>query len=124
MEQAYDSVTFEDSIKDTFPFVESTILKLDNNLAWWKKNYEKIEQLIAEKARDISSNPITIRTKLIIYNGPDENVKTVTWSGPALEFSFLETSSSFVRSVKKSIGNTWGGHKLITSENRLVILFE
>jgi hypothetical protein len=124
METKYDTVTFQNSIKDTFPFIESAIVKLDNNLSWWKKNFEEFEKLLANEITRASKKYIDVDTKLIIYNGPDENVETVTWSGPAIEFTLIETSDSFVREVKEGIGNTWKGHKLITSGNRLIVLFE
>jgi len=125
MKKEYGTITFSNSIKDTFPYIESAIFVLDNNLNWWKKNYELLEEKIANIARGIADKPITIITLFTIYNGPDEKVESVKWTGPAIEFTFLETSSEFPKKVKKQLGeNTWEGHKLITEDNKLIILFE
>jgi len=125
MKKEYGSITFTNSIKDTFPYIESAIIILDNNLNWWKKNYEILENKIANICRGIANKPITILTRFTIYSGADENVKSVKWNGPAIEFTFLETSFDFVEKVKQELGkNTWEGHKLIVEDNKLFILIE
>jgi hypothetical protein len=124
MEKKYESVTFLNSIKDTFPYVESAIIVLDNNLNWWKKNYEVLEQQLSNAVRGIAKTPVEIRARFTVYSGPDENVKTVTWNGPAIEFTFFEQSPMLVEKVKNTLGNTWEGHKLITDDNKLIVLFE
>jgi len=125
MEKEYGTITFLNSIKDTFPFIESAIIILDNNLNWWKKNYKLLEEKIANISRGIANKPMTIRTRFTIYSGNDENVKSVKWNGPAIEFTFIETSSNFALDVKKQLGeNTWEGHKMITEDNKLFILIE
>ncbi len=124
MEKEYGTVTFLNSIEDTFPYIESTVMILDNNFNWWKKNYEKLESLIANEARGFSDKNVEIETRFIIYNGQDENVEMVKWSGPAIEFTFVESSSSLIDDIKKSIGNIWEGHKVITYENRLIVMIE
>ncbi len=125
MEKEYGTVTFLNSIKDTFPYIESAILVLDNNFNWWKKNYEVLEKLVANIARGIAEKPVQIRTRFTVYSGPDENVEAVKWSGPAIELTFFENSPEFVKKIKEQLGgNTWEGHKLITEDNKLIILFE
>lgn len=124
MEKQYDSVKFLNSIKDTFPYVESAIIVLDNNLNWWKKNYELLEQKLSNIARGLAKTPVEIRTRFTVYSGPDENVEAVTWNGPAIEFTFFEQSPVFVEKVKNQLGNTWEGHKVLTDDNKLFILFE
>jgi hypothetical protein len=125
MEKEYGTITFLNSIKDTFPFIESTIIVLDNNFNWWKKNYEILEEKLANISSGIADKPIEILTRFTIYNGEDENVKAVKWNGPAIEFTFLETSSEFAIKVKNQLGkSTWEGHKLITEDNKLFILIE
>ena len=124
MEKEFGIVTFKNSIQDTFPYVEAAIVILDNNLNWWKQNFGKLEELIANEAAGIADNPVNIRTRFTVYSGPDEAVDTVIWSGPAIEFTFIEKSSDFVRQLKNSIGNTWEGHRLITDDNKLITLFE
>lgn len=124
MEKDYGSIKFENSIKDTFPYIESIILILDNNLAWWKKNYEDLEKEIANAAAKYSSRPIDVIIKLIIYQGPDEDVESVTWNSPAIEFDFIEAPSTLPKDIKQELGDIWDGHKLITDDNKLIILFE
>ena len=124
MEKKYNTVTFLNSIKDTFPYIESTIMILDNNLHWWKLNNEVLEKKIANVAAGIANKPVKIEVRFMVYNGPDENVESVKWSGPALEFTFVEKSTDFVKDIKDEIGNTWEGHKLIIDDNKLIIMFE
>lgn len=124
MEKKLETVTFLNTIKDTFPYVESTIIILDNKLGWWKKNGELFEQELANEIRGLASTPIDVRTRLIIYSGPEQQVQAVQRIGPALEFTLQEVSSEFVLKVKNKIGNTWNGHRLITDENKLIVMFE
>jgi len=124
MENKIGSTTFKTSVNDTFPYIESTIIKLDNNLEWWKKNYKELEELVANEVNGIISKPIEIKIRFIIYNGPDENVYNVEWNGPAIEFLFMETSDRFALKVKNKIGTNWKGRRLVTDENKLIILFE
>lgn len=124
MEKEYGSVTFLNSVKDTFPYIESAIMILDNNLNWWKSNYKILEELIANEVRGAASSPLKINVRFIIYNGPDENVQYVKWSGPAIEFTIVEGSLQIVDKVKKSLGNLWEGHKVLTDENKIIIMFE
>jgi len=123
MEKKYGSATFLNSIKDTFPYIESAIMIMDNNFNWWKSNYELLEGKIANEARGVADSPVKISTRFIIYSGPDENVDAVKWSGPAMEFSFVE-DPLIADKVKKSIGNLWEGHKVLTEDNKLIIMFE
>jgi hypothetical protein len=124
MEKEYGTVTYLNSIKDTFPYIESAIVVLDNNLRWWKNNYEVLEQQLANEIRGIADEPIKIRTRFTVYSGPDEAVQTVVWSGPAIEFTLLEASPMLVKKVQQKLGNNWNGHRVITDENKLIILFE
>lgn len=124
MKKRIGATTFNNTIKDTFPYIESAIVVLDNNLRWWKNNYQELENLIANEANGIASEPVQVVTRFTVYTGPDETVESVTWSGPAIEFTFIEKSSKFVRDLKNSIGNTWEGHRLITDENKLYVLIQ
>lgn len=125
MEKDFGTSVFLNSISDTFPYIESAIMILDNNLNWWKKNYSVLEQKIANIIGKISDETVNVRIRFTVYSGPDENVKSVKWSGPAIEFTFIETSDEFARKVKDELGqNTWEGHKLIVEDNNLYILIE
>jgi hypothetical protein len=124
MKKEIGSVTFKNSIEDTFPYIESATIILDNNLPWWKKNYEDLEKEIANATSKFSSRSVDVLTKLIIYNGPDESVESVTWSSPAIEFTFIEAPSTLPKDIKKELEDTWNDHKLIASDNKLIILFE
>jgi len=124
MEKEYGTVTFLNSIKDTFPYVESAIVVLDNNLRWWKNNYQVLEQKLANEAAGVAKEPVNIRTRFTVYSGPDEAVESVRWSGPAIEFTFLEKSPNFVKEVQQKLGNNWEGHRTITDDNKLIVLFE
>lgn len=124
MEKQIGSVIYNDSIKDTFPFIESTIIKLDNNLGWWQKNYEILEDKMANIVSGVVDSPVNIRTRFTIYNGTDDSVETVEWNGPALEFTFIETSPSVIEKVKNKLGGNWEGHRILTEENKLYVLFE
>lgn len=124
MKKEYGTVTFLNSIKDTFPYIESAIVVLDNNLRWWKNNYEVLEQKLANEIRGIANEPLEIRTRFTIYNGPDEVVKSVIWSGPAIEFTLLDVSPITVKKVQESIGNNWEGHRVITDDDKLYVLFQ
>ena len=124
MKKLIGSTTFTNSIKDTFPFIESAIVVLDNNLSWWRKNYEDLEEEIANEANGLADQPVNIITRFTVYSGPDENVESVKWNGPAIEFTFIEKSPNFVRDVKNAIGNNWKGHRLITDDNKLIVMFE
>ena len=123
MEKEFSTVILLNSIKDTFPYIENTILILDNKLNWWKKNYKEFEQLLSNKIAAETSTNINIRTKFIIYNGPDE-IETVEWSGPALEFTVEETSSIIVEKIINDIGNSWEGHRVISNDNKIIVMFE
>jgi hypothetical protein len=112
------------TIEDTFPLIEKSILVLDKYLPWWKNNYKSFENLINNKISKLTEDIIDIKINFIFYSGPDDYVKSVTLNSPAFEFVFLETSSTFVKELKKSIGKTWEGRRLITDENKLIILFE
>jgi len=124
MKKRMGSSTFINSVKDTFPYIESAIVVLDNNLSWWKKNYESLEETIANEASGLAENPTEIKVRFTVYSGPDENVESVTWNGPAIELTFIEKSDKFVRDLKNRLGTSWEGHRLITDENKLIILFE
>jgi len=124
MEKEYGTVTLLNSIKDTFPYVESAIMILDNNFNWWKANYETFEEVLANEVRGVAKEPVQIRVRFTVYSGPDENVQVVKWNGPAIEFTFIETSPDVVLKIKNNIGNTWEGHKLMTEDNKLFVLFE
>lgn len=126
MEKEYfNTVTFINSIQDTFPYIESAILILDNRLNWWKKNHDILEKKIANIVSGLSDKSISIKTRFTIYSGTDENVKSVKWTGPAIEFVFLETSNEFSNNVKKQLGGkTWEGHKMISEDNKLYIMIE
>ena len=124
MKKRIGATTFTNSIKDTFPFIESAIVILDNNLSQWRKNYEKLEELIANEANGLADKPVNVVTRFTVYSGPDENVESVTWNGPAIEFTFVEKSPGFVRDVKNAIGPNWEGHRLITDDNKLIVMFE
>ena len=117
-------INFINSIKDTFPYVESAIVILDNNLTWWKKNFKKLEEDIANVAAKFSDRELDVRIRFTMYHGPDENVESVTWNGPAIEFDFVEGSTTLPSDIKNELGNTWNGHKLITDDNKLIALFE
>lgn len=124
MQKEYGSVKFLSSIKDTFPYVESAIYILDNNLNWWKQNSQILEEIIANEARGIANSNVEIVTRFTIYSGTDDVVKSVKWTGPAIEFNFIETSNDFVNKIKESIGTTWQGHRVLTEDNKLYIMFE
>jgi hypothetical protein len=125
MEKNFGTVTFTNSIADTFPYIESAIFVLDNNLNWWKKNYKVLEEKIANIIRGVADTDTKVLVRFIIYNGPDEIVKSVTWNGPAIEFTFLETSDKFAKKVCEQLGEkTWEGHKIITENNKLYVLIE
>ena len=120
-----NTVNFISSIKDTFPYIESTIIKLDNNYDWWKKNAIKLEDELSNEIRAIADSPITINTKLIIYNGKDDDVQAVRWSAPAIQFTFPEVSLDFMKKLKSKLGgNTWNGHNTFIEDNNLIVLFE
>ena len=125
MEKEYGSVTYLNSIQDTFPYIESAIIILDNNLNWWKKNYKVLEEKISNIANGLINKPTKVNIRFTIYNGQDDNVQSVKWTGPAIEFTFLETSDQFANDVKTKLGgNTWEGHKLISENNTLYVLIE
>jgi len=119
-----NSENYLNSINDTFPFIEKSILVLDKYLPWWKNNYKSLEALINNKISKLTENEIDIKINFIFYSGPDDYVKSVSLNCPAFEFVFLETTSTLVKEIKKSIGKTWEGRRLITDENKLIILFE
>ena len=125
MEKDFGIITFLNSIQDTFPYIESAILVLDNKLNWWKKNYKTLEEKIANISAEIANENKSVSVRFTIYNGPDENVQSVKWSGPAIEFTFIETSNDFANKVKNKLGeNTWEGHKMFVDDNKLFILIE
>lgn len=124
MEKEYGTVTYLNSVKDTFPYIESAIIILDNNLRWWKNNYEVLEQELANEIRGVADEPIEVRTRFTVYSGPDETVESVVWSGPAIEFTLLDVSPITVKKVQQALGNNWHGHRVITDENKIIILFE
>jgi len=124
MKKRIGATTFSNSVKDTFPYIESAIVVLDNNLSWWRKNYERLEDELANTANGVATEPVNIVTRFTVYSGPDEAVESVTWNGPAIEFTFIEKSSKFVRDVKIAIGKNWEGHRLITDDNKLIVMFE
>lgn len=124
MKKRIGATTFSNSIKDTFPYIESSIIILDNNLSWWRKNYKQLEEELANTSNGVATEPVNIVTRFTIYTGPDEAVESVKLNGPAIEFTFVEKSSKFVRDVKNSLGKTWNGHRLITDDNKLIVMFE
>jgi len=124
MKKRIGATTFNNSVKDTFPYIESAIIILDNNLAWWRKNYQVLEERLANEANGLANESVTVVTRFTVYSGPDENVEYVKWNGPAIEFTFLEKSPNFVRDLKNKIGNQWEGHRLITDDNKLIVMFE
>jgi len=124
----FDTVTFLKSIKDVFPYVESTLFILDNNFNWWKKNYEKLEKVLVNAIGKVANKHIEVKTKFTIYNGPDES-GDVTLVGPAIEFKFLDTYPEFAEEVKNELknelgGNSWEGHKILVKDNKIFVFFE
>ena len=96
-------INFKNSVQDTFPYVEAAIIILDNNLVWWKKNFEKLEEDIANAASKFSDRDLDVRVRFTMYNGPDENVEAVTWNGPAIEFNFIEGSTNLPVDIKNEL---------------------
>jgi len=124
MEAKYNSVNFTSSIKDTFPFIESTIMILDNKLQWWKKKYEELELAIANETMALVKEPIDVKPRFVIYNGTDDSVEAVKISKPAIEFTFIEGTSDIPKKIQTSMNKNWEGHRILTEDNKLYVLFE
>lgn len=114
-----DSI-FENTTEDIFPYIESTIDILDDNLNWWKENYNKLEDDIRDaiKAKEEDTD---IKVRFIIFNGRSE--EDIVWHGPAIEYK-MSVPEEIVEHVKESMGETWNGHKVIHVNNKLIVMFE
>jgi len=115
------NVQFINTTEDQFPYIEAAINSLDNNLNWWKSNWENIENTLMNAWTKSSSEPVRIKTHFTIYAGPDDTVKDIKWTGPAIEYTFIGVNS--LTDMKKHIGNILEGHKVIFEGNKVIILF-
>lgn len=117
-------ILFINDIKDTFPYIESTIQVLDDNLAWWKVNAPKLEEKITQTIQDeLNINSTEIDTDFFIYNGPDEEVQSVKFKAPALRISFPDLTDEEVFKIKEKLGNEWEGKRVYQEVNNLIVLF-
>ena len=114
---------FENSTQDIFPYVESAIDILDENLNWWKENWESLEDAIYEALKSNGEEDSRIKVRFIIFNGKAEETTDVTWHGPAIQYTIF-TSDDIVDSVQEALGDTWNGHKVLQVDNRLIVMFE
>ena len=117
------TINFLNNVQDTFPYIESALFKIDNNFDWWKTNAKDLQQHISNISTELIQEPLDIKINFVIYNGPDENVESVTWNAPAVEFTFIEASDKLVRNIAQKLGNTWRGHKLNVKDNKIYIMF-
>jgi len=117
------NVQFINTTEDQFPYIEAAISSLDNNLNWWKSNWENMENTLMNAYTKVSSSPTKIRTRFTIYNGSDDVAKDIKWTGPAIEYTFVNANSGDIQEMKKHIGNILEGHKVIFKDNTVTILF-
>jgi len=123
------NIEFLNNTEDQFPYIEAAISSLDSNLNWWKENWSTIESDLlsaygksASTAMSISGN-VKVRTRFTIYNGTDDVVSSVKWTGPAIEYTFLNADNKAMQEMKNNIGNILKGHKVIVEGNKVIILF-
>lgn len=115
--------TFKNNTEDVFPYVESAIDILDENLNWWKQNWEDLEDDIKDALAEVGDKDATINVRFIVFNGEDETTSDVIWHGPAIEYEFSSDDET-VKQIAEILGDTWNGHKILKQDNRLIILFE
>lgn len=115
--------TFKSNTEDVFPYIESAINILDENLNWWKQIWEDLEDDIKDALAEVGDKNATIDVRFIIFNGEDETTSDVIWHGPAIEYEFSSNEDT-VKKIAKEIGDTWNGHKVLRQDNRLIIMFE
>jgi|GEM_PF-5060465 len=122
---------FENNTEDQFPYIEAAIAIMDSNLKWWQKNWEDIQSKIEEilpKAAEQNFEHLKgnkIKTHFVIYTGKDPKSPDVKYTGPAIEYIFINSSNAVVRSVMKLLDASGlvKGHKMFVEDNTLTIMF-
>lgn len=115
--------TFQNSTEDIFPYVESTIDALDENLNWWKNNFEELETDIKNAMNEVGEKDEYVSARFIIYHGEAEETPDVIWHGPAIQYTFTCDDNS-VEKIHEILGDTWNGHKVFLDGRSLIIMFE
>lgn len=108
---------------DTFPYIESTIRILDDNLTWWKANADEFDKYLLSIVSSINSNA-TIEAKFIIYNGPDERLNDIKRHQPAIKYTIENISLEEAQEIGDKIGDNWKGHNIFTHDEDIIVLIE
>jgi hypothetical protein len=122
---------FINNTQDQFPYIESAISIMDNNLKWWQKNWEnvqsKIEELLPKAIDDAfeQAGNNTIKTHFTIYTGKDPRSAEVLHNGPAIEYIIKNVSNSVIKNLIKALTDDGilKGHKMFSSDNKLIVMF-
>lgn len=116
-------VDFLKLTEDTFPYIESTIRILDDNLNWWKAHADEFDKYLLSIVSDINNNA-TIESKFIIYNGPDERLTDIKRHQPALKYTIENITIEEAQEIGDKIGDNWEGHTIFTHDEDIIVLIE
>jgi hypothetical protein len=109
--------------QDTFPYIESTLRILDDNLNWWKAHHDEFDEHLLAVVSEVNPNA-TIEAKFIIYNGPDERVNDVKRHQPAIKFTIENVTPEETQEIGDKLGKEWKGHVIFTHDEDIIVLIE
>jgi len=108
---------------DAFPYIESAIRILDDNLTWWKANYKAWDQHLLSTVESVNPNA-TIEAKFIIYNGPDERLVDIKRHQPAIKYTIENITVEEAQDIGDKLGESWEGHHIFTHDEDIIVLIE
>jgi hypothetical protein len=118
------ALEFIDNTLDTFPYIESTIRILDDNLNWWKANYKGFESKLSKAVGKISKEKVRVESLFIIYNGPEERNPDIKRATPAIKYTLNDLDLDQISQVADLIGGDWEGHIIEHHDDDIIVLFE